>query len=55
MIPLYIIHAINNDNENEGYVGNETTYSQGDCSIQLIKLDEMHDCAKDIVAFFSKR
>lgn len=56
MIPLYIIHALNNDSGNEGYIGDETTYTNhGECCIQLIKLKEMDDCAKDIVAFFSKR
>lgn len=55
MVPLYIIHALNNDNGNQGYVGNKTTFSQTDCSIFLIKLDEMDNCATDIVAFFSKR
>jgi len=55
MVPLYVIHALNNNNGNQGYVGNKTTFNQTDCNIYLIKLDEMDDCAKDIVAFFSKR
>jgi len=55
MVPLYIIHALNNDNGNQGYIGNETTYAQTECKIFLIKLEEMDTCAKDIVAFFSKR
>lgn len=55
MIPLYVIHALNNDNQNEGYIGDETTYGGQDITVKLIKLAEMDTCAKDIVAFFSKR